>query len=146
MSALHRRLVSVAVAAALLGTQASCQTASPTVDQATAEANFRECLHRSVNPTPCQEQYDKDVSAAEPCTDELFMPWGRMCFGAKMKMLLLAFLGGAARGASRGLSSGVTDTGRYKGYKTYDSTFSSPYGTTHCRTQIGGTQSYTSCD
>ena len=37
------------------------------------------------------------------------------------------------------------DSGRYKGYKTYDSSYRSRYGTTRCRTQIGDSRSYTSC-
>ena len=70
-----------------------------------------------------------------------------MCTGAKAKMLLLAFLGGAARGAANSASRyGYADHGRYKGYKTYDNTFISRYGTTRCRTQIGDGKSYTSCD
>jgi hypothetical protein len=81
------------------------------------------------------------------CVDDLYAPWEQRCPWAKVKTFLVAMTGGLLMGMASGVSRyGVTDTGRYKGYKTYDSTFRSPYGTTHCRTQLGGSNSYTSCD
>lgn len=47
--------------------------------------------------------------------------------------------------ANGGGVHGYTGHGRYKGYKTYHSTYSSRYGTTRCRTQLGDGKSYTSC-
>jgi hypothetical protein len=89
---------------------------------------------------------DRMPPAPTECVDDLYAPWEQRCPWAKVKTILVAMTGGLLMGMAKSASSyGVTDTGRYKGYKTYDSTFRSPYGTTHCRTQIGDGRSYTTC-
>jgi hypothetical protein len=88
------------------------------------------------------------VEKATPaCSNDLYAPWDQRCPWAKVKTVLVAMTGGLLTGMANGISNyGVTDTGRYKGYKTYDSTFRSPCGTTHCRTQISDGKSFTNCN
>jgi hypothetical protein len=86
---------------------------------------------------------DRMPPAPTECVDDLYAPWEQRCPWAKFKTVLVAMTGGLLMGMMKGASNyGVTDTGRYKGY---DSTFSSPYGTTRRRTQISDGKSYTTC-
>lgn len=104
-----------------------------------------------MTPMPyCQNlpaDYGEPAAVRPSCSDDLYDLWEQRCPAAKLKTLLVAMTGGLLMGMARGAGGyGATDTGRYKGYKTYDSTYRSQYGTTRCRTQMSDGKSYTSCD
>ena len=105
------RLTALAVTAALL---AGCASQPELVQKTPQQMRYEQSTlkncqwERETWPDEPPMPYCRNLPAhiGQPtkpaCTDEPFGDWEEMCFGARARMMLLAFLGGARRAASPG--------------------------------------------
>jgi hypothetical protein len=114
----------LALSFALALSLTACQTAQISQQaQAEAEADWRECMNLPGERQAeyCQNQYDQKTAAAKTNADDggvsgLWWKIPLVVVAVPVLLVAAAYAGGGSGG------------NRYKGYKTYKSTYRSPYG------------------